>query len=70
MALVDSDYRLTYVDVGNFGSNGDSGVFKARAFGQAFMQGNLHLPSPKELPGYPQGGALPHCIIADEAFPL
>ena len=70
MALVDADYRFIYVDVGNYGSNGDSGVFKASAFGQAFMEGNLHIPAPKALPGYPQGGALPHCIVADEAFPL
>ena len=70
IALVDADYRFTYVDVGNFGSNGDSGVFKASAFGQAFMEGNLHLPGPRELSGYPQGGTLPHCIVADEAFPL
>ena len=70
MALVDADYRFIYVDVGNYGSNGDSGVFKASAFGHVLMEGNLHVPSPKALPGYPQGGALPHCIVADEAFPL
>ena len=70
MALVDADYHFIYVDVGNYGSNGDSGVFKASAFGQAFIEGNLHVPAPKALPGYPQGGALPHCIVADEAFPL
>ena len=70
MVLVDADHRFIFVDVGSYGSNGNSGVFKASAFGQAFMQGNLHVPGPKELPGYPQGGALPYCIIVDEAFPL
>ena len=30
----------------------------------------LDIPPPKRLPGYPEGGALPHCFIADEAFPL
>ena len=30
----------------------------------------LDIPGPKRLPGYPEGGALPHCIVADEAFPL
>ena len=28
------------------------------------------MPGPKELPNYPQGGVLPHSIVADEAFPL
>ena len=70
MALVDADYCFIYVDVGNYGSNGDSGVFKASAFGQSFMEGNLHVPAPKALPRYPQGGALPDCIVVDEAFPL
>ena len=30
----------------------------------------LNIPPPKRLPGYPEGGALPHCIVADETFPL
>ena len=38
MALVDADYRFIYVDVGDFGSNGDSGI-------------SLELPSRKELHG-------------------
>ena len=36
MALVDADYRFIYVDVGDFESNGDSGIFS-------------ELPSRKEL---------------------
>ena len=62
--------RFVFIDVGNYGSNGDSGVFKASSFGQNFMNGHLNLPGPKQLPGFPRGGALPHCIVADEAFPL
>ena len=34
------------------------------------MDGELDFPCPKELPNYPEGGVLPHCIVADEAFPL
>ena len=34
------------------------------------MQGNLKIPGPKRLPGWSQGGGLPHCIVGDEAFPL
>ena len=28
------------------------------------------MPPPKMLPGFPQVGLLPHCIVGDEAFPL
>ena len=70
MALVDSSYRFTFVDIGDYGSNADGAIFARSAFGQALLDGELDLPGPKELPNYPQGGVLPHCIVADEAFPL
>ena len=70
MALVDADYRFIYIDVGDFGSNGDGGIFKNCPLGINFMEGTLDVPPPKRLPGWPEGGALPHCLVADEAFPL
>ena len=70
LALVDADYRFTYVDVGNYGSNGDAGIFKHSALGVAFVNGQLNIPGPKRLPGWPQGAGIPHCIVGDEAFPL
>ena len=70
MALVDADYRFISIDVGHYGSNGDSGIFRSCSLGQAFMAGNLNIPGPKRLPGWPQGGGLPHCIVGNEAFPL
>ena len=70
MALVDADYCFIYIDVGNYGSNGDSGIFKNSALREAFTGNLLNIPRPKRLPVYLEGGALPHCIVADEAFPL
>ena len=70
MALVDVDYRFIFIDIGIYGSNGDSGIFKNSALGVAFGAKMLDVPPPKRLPGYPEGGALPHCFMADEAFPL
>ena len=67
MALVDADYRFIYVDIGDYGSNTAGSVFKNSLFGQAFVNGQL--PA-KQLPNFPEGGILPHCIVADEAFPL
>ena len=70
MALVDADYRFVYVDIGDYGSNSDSGIFKSSLFGQALVNGELNLPGPKALPNYPEGGVLPYCFVVDEAFPL
>ena len=70
MALVDADYRFIYVDIGDYGSNSDSGIFKNSLFGQALVNGELNLPAPKALPNYPEGGVLPYCFVGDEAFPL
>ena len=47
LALVDADYRFTFIDVGCYGSNADSGIFKASPLGRAFMNGNLNIPGPK-----------------------
>ena len=70
MALVDASYRFIYVDIGEYGSNADGSTFKYSHFGQAFLSGNLDIPPPKPPPNFPEGGLLPHCIVADEAFPL
>ena len=70
MALVDSSYRFTFVDIGDYGSNADGAIFTRSAFGQSLVDGELDLPGPRELPNYPEGGVLPHFIVADEAFPL
>ena len=68
MALVDADYRFIYVDIGEYGSNSDSGKIKNSLFGQALINGELKLPGPKALPNYPEGGVLPDCFVGDEAF--
>ena len=47
MALVDGDYRFIFIDVGNYGSNGDSGIFKNSALGEAFAAKMLDVPPPK-----------------------
>ena len=70
MALVDHAYKFIFVDVGNYGSNSDLGIFKHSAFGLKFMSEDLAIPGRKMLPGFPQAGLLPHCIVGDEAFPL
>ena len=58
------------IDIGDYGSNAYGAISTRSAFGQALLDGELDFPGPKELPNYPEGGVLPHCIVADETFPL
>ena len=70
MEIVDAQYRFTFIDVGAYGSNADGAIFNRSALGQALINGELDIPPPKSLPSWPAGGVLPHCFVADEAFPL
>ena len=70
MALVDHQYKFTYIDVGEYGSNSDSNVFRNSNLGTRFMQGHLDVPAPKALPNFPNMGDLPHCLVWDEAFSI
>ena len=66
MAIVDAQYKFTFIDVGAYGSNADGAIFNRSAFGLALINGELDIPPPKSLPNWPAGGV----IVADEAFPL
>ena len=70
LALVDANYRFTYVDIGAYGSNSDGNVFKTSKFGHKVMTGRMNIPGPKLLPNFNCGGPMPHVLVADEAFPL
>ena len=52
MALVDADYRFTFVDIGDYGSNADGSIFKNSIFGQRFLTQDLDILDPKPLPGF------------------
>ena len=69
MAMVDHQYRFTYINVGSYGSNADSSVFRNSRFGRAIMEGTMKIPPPEALPDTPDV-VLPHVIVADAAFPL
>ena len=69
MARVDANYRFVLYDIGDYGSQSDSAVFKNSTLGQKFINGQLDIHGPKALPNYPQGEVLPHCLVGDGAFP-
>lgn len=65
MAVVDADYSFISIDVGAFGKEGDSTVFKQSPFGKKLYAEQLNLPAPANLPNTidsPQ----PFVLIGDE----
>lgn len=68
MATCDANYRFTMVDIGGFGSNHDSAIFKASGLGTALLNGNFNLPQPKALPKTDL--VTNYFIVGDAAFPL
>lgn len=63
LALVDADYRFTYVDLGSYGSSSDGGIFSSCTLCKCLSQGGLQLPEPQVLPGAPELGPLPMVIV-------
>ena len=70
MAICDARYVFTLVDIGNYGSNNDSGIFRHSAMGKAFFDNDMNLPEPEILQENPGLGKIPYFIVGDEAFPL
>lgn len=70
LAVVGADYRFICVDIGQYGSISDGGVFKESAIGKLLTRGQLQFPDPEPLPDDPTGNCTPFFLVADDAFPL
>ena len=68
LALVDYRYRFTFVDIGSYGSNSDSGIFKNSAMCRKMQNKTLTILDDKPLIMDDQ--PCPHVIVGDEGFPL
>lgn len=69
MAVCDENYKFTLVDVGEYGSNHDAGVFARSEFGESFSKGELNIPEGQaNLPG--SETKVPFFFVADDAFQL
>lgn len=68
MALVDSDYRFLWIDVGCNGRISDGGVFDGCSLQQALARRSDMLPDPAPCPGDERSTSFYVC--ADDAFPL
>lgn len=70
MAVVDSDYCFRVIDVGGYGHECDSNIFKGTQFGKTLYNGTLNLPQARPLPNEPKNDPLPFVFLADEGFGL
>lgn len=66
MAVVDAEYRFLFYDVGAYGSEGDSSVFRECEFGKKLMRDSFEFPPDATVLGSP----VPFFFLGDDAFPL
>ncbi|KAL4705107.1 hypothetical protein ACJJTC_006430 [Scirpophaga incertulas] len=50
LAVADANYCFTTIDVGAYGREGDSQIFKISNFGKRLLNGTLNIPDDKVLP--------------------
>ena len=69
LAVCDSNYCFTFIDIGQYGSNNDSGVLSRSKINEQIENGALQLPQPATLDGC-NYDPLPYFLVGDEIFPL
>ena len=69
LAVCDAKYCFTMIDLGQYGSNNDSGVLLRSEINDRFERGTLNLPEPATLNGC-KFNPLPYFMVGDEIFPL
>lgn len=65
----DANYNINLVDIGQNGSNNDSGVLANLYMGKAFKKGTINVLASEHLPGC-HLPSLPYLIVRDEIFLL
>jgi hypothetical protein len=71
LAVVDSDYKFMYVDVGRSGCGSDAGIYNETELKELLEGGQLGLPEAEPLPGEDEGGRnIPYYLVGDDAFAL
>ena len=68
LAVCDSQYCFTLLDIGDAGRHSDGGVFSHSGFGQAMEAGKLALPEADPILG--MTSISPYFFVGDAAFPL
>ncbi|XP_075199541.1 uncharacterized protein LOC142302370 [Anomaloglossus baeobatrachus] len=69
LALVDTNYKFIYVDIGAYGSASDARIFRSTRLARRMISMDLNLPTPSPLPGT-SGPTVPFVMVAHEGFAL
>ena len=69
MAVANSDYEFTMVDIGEAGRQSDGGVFANGQIGYAMNNNLLNLPTARKI-SQESSKEFPYVFVGDEAFPL
>ncbi|XP_054648873.1 putative nuclease HARBI1 [Dunckerocampus dactyliophorus] len=68
-AMVDADYKFTYIDISDNGSSSDAQIYNESDLHRGLDQNRIHgFPQPDPLPNDSQD--VPYFIIGDDAFSL
>jgi hypothetical protein len=71
LSIADADYTFICIDVGAYGRESDSSVFRNSAFGEALLNDVSDINVPGGKLAFPDcDTATPPVIVANEAFPL
>ncbi len=69
LAICDANYCFTLFDLGQYGSNNDSGVLAISEFGKRFEEGSLNLPKDAKLANFGKH-LVRYYLLGDEIVPL
>ena len=68
LALADTNYKFTIIDLGGYGKSSDGGLFTRSILGKSLEANTLNILNSKPPPNSEE--PLPFVIVGDEAFPL
>jgi len=69
MAVANTNYRFVYVNIGKYGKDCDSAIFKWSTLWTSFQTNMLELHSDRPLTGT-EGPNVPQFFVGDEGFAL
>ncbi|GBP08070.1 Protein ALP1-like [Eumeta japonica] len=69
LGVCDANYCFTYVDIGAYGKNSDSAIFKNSLFYKRLIEKSVNIPKPKPISNVDPTPLL-YVIVGDEAFGL
>ena len=68
--ICDARYVFTHIDIGSYGSNNDSGVFRNSKMGEQLFENKVHLPEADSFGESSISEKVPYHLVGDEAFAL